>query len=236
MTNIGSIKNILSTTAILAAMTSGNTASAQGMAGDWYGSLFGGYSMSTDAETSYVVERYDPEYTYTLNQEMDGGYILGATLGRSVMPNVRVEAEISYAKYEAGDFNYSSSYNIDSGATWTYAETFAGSGGLTATYLMGNVWLDLPDMGGTSGVVPYVGGGVGGGKLEISTDDFSGDDTVFAYQIGAGVQFPMDAGMVDIGYRFKGTGKPKFEVFGEETLEFDELYSNNLQVGYVMKF
>lgn len=235
MTNIGSIKNILSTTAILAAMTTGNTASAQGMAGDWYGSLFGGYSMSTDAETSYVVEGYDPEYTFTLNQEMDGGYILGATLGRSVMPNVRVEAEISYAKYEAGDFNYSYSYNTDSGGTWTYEETFAGSGELTATYMMGNVWYDMP-MGSGSGAVPYVGGGIGGVKFEISTDDFSADDTVFAYQIGAGVQFPMDAGMVDIGYRFKGTGKPKFEVFGEETLEFDELYSNNLQVGYVMKF
>ena len=228
MTNIGSIKNILSTTAILAAMTTGNTASAQGMAGDWYGSLFGGYSTSSNAEASYS---YGP-YTVDLSQKADAGYILGATVGMSMAPNLRVEAELSYAKYETGDATFTVFYD----GSLDFSETYASDGELTATYLMGNVWLDLPDMGGNSGATPYVGGGIGGVKLEFSGDGGSEDDTVLAYQIGAGVQFPVGAGMVDIGYRFKGTGKPEFEVFPGETIEFDALYSNNLQVGYVMKF
>ena len=220
------MKSFLSTTAVLAAITAGGAASAQGMSGDWYGSVFGGYSVSSDAEYSYS---YGP-YTADISQAADPGYILGATLGMSVSPSVRVEAEFSYAQYEAGDVTFEISDGVD-----TYTFEYAGSGDLTATYLMGNLWYDLPSAGGGIDTVPYVGGGIGGAKLEISDDDFSDDDTVFAYQIGAGVRFPMGAGMIDVGYRFKGTGKPEFEVEGE-TIEFEELYSNNLQVGYVVKF
>lgn len=226
------MKNILSTTAVLAAMTAGNTASAQGMTGDWYGSVFGGYSVSSDAESSLS---YGP-YTVELSQELDAGYILGVTVGMSVAPNLRVEAELSYSKYENGDVTVGYFY----AGTLEYSGTYPGGDGeAAATYLMGNMWLDLPDVSGSSGVVPYVGGGIGGVNIEITGDGTSENDRVLAYQVGAGVQIQAGAGMIDIGYRFKGTGKPNFsvDIDGDTVnIEADNLYSNNLQVGYVMKF
>ena len=218
---IGNIrmKNLLSTTALLAAITAGGAASAQEMAGDWYGSVFGGYSTLSDAGASYT----GGGYTVALTQEVDPGYILGATVGMSVAPNLRVEAELSYAKYELG--NYDVTYD---GVSY-YSGTTEGE--VTTTYLLGNVWLDLPDMGGGSGAVPYIGGGLGAVKVEF----FDEADTGVAYQIGVGLQFPAGAGMIDVGYRFKGTGKTEF-TFGPDAVEFDEMYSSNLQVGYVMKF
>ena len=227
---IGNIKmkNLLSTTALLAAITAGDAVSAQEMAGDWYGSVFGGYSTSSDLETSYT---YVGEYTYTaiVTQGTDPGYILGVTVGTSVAPNLRVEAELSYAKYVIGDFNVSASYGGD---TSSYGGTSEGEE--STTYLLANVWLDLPNMGGGALAVPYIGGGLGGAKVRI-VDGVDQTDTVIAYQIGAGLQFPLGAGMIDVGYRFKGTGKTEFTIFGDTT-EWDEVYSNNLQVGYVMKF
>lgn len=213
------MKTFLSTTALLAAMTAGNAASAQGMTGNWYASVFGGFSVPSDLETSYSYSGY----TVDIEQELDPGYMFGITLGTSVSTNLRAEAELSYAKYEGGDTTVSYA---------GYSYSYSGDvGDATATYLMANLWLDLPNIGGGSSAVPYVGGGIGGANLELEDED----DTVFAYQIGAGIRIPAGPGMIDIGYRLKGTDEPEFSVDGT-TLELDEFYSNTLQIGYAVNF
>lgn len=217
------MRTFLSTTALLAAMTAANAASAQGITGDWYASVFGGFSVPSDLESSYSYSGY----TVELEQELDNGYMLGVTLGTSVAPNLRAEAELSYSKYEGGDL---------SGSYGGYSYTYSGEGiDAEATYLMANLWLDLPNIGEGSSAVPYVGGGIGGARLELENDGDSVDDTVFAYQLGAGIRIPAGPGMIDIGYRFKGTDEPEFSDSGI-TIELDEVYTNTLQVGYVLKF
>jgi hypothetical protein len=219
-----SMKNLMSTAAMLTAMSVGTSASAQGT-GDWYASVFGG--LSTGA---YTIEDYDNRGD-SLELSTDSSYILGGTVGRAITPDVRAELELSYADYEMDSYsfgNYSGDTDdiVEDGFT------------LTTTYLMGNVWYDFAAMGAGGTTRPYVGGGLG---LAIVDVTFSSDelDTVnaLAFQVGAGVQVPVGAGLIDVGYRFKGTAEfdPEFEggpVFGDEF----STASHNLQVGYVMKF
>lgn len=79
--------------------------------------------------------------------------------------------------------------------------------------------------------VPYVGGGLGVATISIDTEDENGDsfaddsDTVFAYQVGAGLgyEFPLEEARsitVSLDWRYFGTQTPTFK--GDLTgAEFD---------------
>ena len=226
-----SMKNFMTTTAVLAAMTAATTANAQGMGGDFYASVFGGYSLgdvTTEGELS--------GYNFDVTAEGESGYILGLTVGTTVAPNIRAEAEVSYAAYAVDTLAISYSgggYDID--ASEADVST-------TATYLLANVWYDIPNVAGGSGIAPYVGGGVGYGVLTGKVDD-GGEVDLFddaggiAFQIGAGIQVPVGAGMIDVGYRFKGvTGGETDNFVLEDELDEISSTSNTFQAGYVLKF
>lgn len=211
------MKEIFGTTAILVAMTAATTAQAQGINGDWYASVFGGYSFpsSLDNDATDNYSGYD-EVIFFVEQEE--GLVLGAAIGLEVSPGLRAEVEISYASYELGD--YGVEYSPGSPGEETYGDV---PGDATATYLMANVWYDVSDMGGDS-YTPYVGGGIGGVAYDIEDGD---DGTALAFQLGVGAQF----GAIDVGYRFKMTGE--LDDIGDG---LEPVTSHNLQVGYVMKF
>ena len=170
----------------------------------------------------YEVEEQDLLYS------TDSGYGLGVTVGRVVAPNIRAEVELAYSEYELD------SYENDAGDSGSLPDDFAD---LRATYLLGNVWYDIPNVGAAGTITPYVGGGLGLGVVDYSV--FGADlDTAnaLAYQIGAGVQFPVGTGKIDAGYRYKGTASFNSELDGADVFGDVHISSHNLQVGYVFDF
>jgi len=218
------MKTLFSSTAILAAMTIGSSAQAQGLGGDWYVSVFGGYSNIGSIDTDF--------YGYDVEHEFDDSYVLGLAVGTTISPGLRAEVELSYSSYEGGDVNYTGPADF----------TFDTAGDADLTYLMANLWYDIPTTG-FGGATPYVGGGIGAVRLDVDTTfggaDYGYGDTVTgtAFQLGAGAQFPVGAGMIDVGYRFKtARGLDIDDNDGSGVYEDGEFTSNNLQVGYVISF
>ena len=95
--------------------------------------------------------------------------------------------------------------------------------------------------------VPYVGGGLGVATISLDTESSSGtslvddSDTVFAYQVGAGIgyEFPLEEGhsiTVSLDYRYFGTQTPTFT--GDVTgAEFDAtINGHDVGIGIIYGF
>jgi len=94
-------------------------------------------------------------------------------------------------------------------------------GSVGAMAMMGNLFLDLHNQ---SPITPYLGGGAGFAAMHLSetsgTSTFSGnrielyqsdDDTVFAYQVGAGLEIALSSMLsLDLSYRYFGTSRASF--------------------------
>ena len=99
--------------------------------------------------------------------------------------------------------------------------SFKGGGKVTADSLLLNFFGVLYDKSSCS---PYAGVGIGAARIEASELKVtgqplsSGSAVVFAYQLGAGVDFALtDYLNLDLGYRFFGSARPKFtEVNGHK--------------------
>lgn len=235
------MKTAYSITAFIAAMSVASSATAQN-SGDWYASIFGGFSYAEGESTisEEFADYYFESSEFDLSIESDSGFALGATLGKSLSRNLRAEAELSFASYTVGTVaGISSEYD---GVIYDVSGDDVEA---SATYLMGNLWYDLNDPTGGSGVTPYVGGGIGVARVTgtLDGDDLFDPATGFAYQIGAGVQVPAGAGIVDIGYRYKGVAGLEIEgasdYFGEipsNSFEDTSLTSSTFQAAYVISF
>lgn len=213
------MKNLLSSSAILAALCAGTTAQAED---DWYASVFAGYSIIGTIDTDF--------YSDFVEHNFEDSYILGGTVGRSIGQNLRAEVELSYSSYTAGDVFYNGSFSDLT------------TGDASVLFLLGNVWYDLPDMGGPN-VVPYVGGGLGAAYIDADTRfggnafGYGGGNTGFAAQVGFGARFEFGTGSVDVGYRLKGSqGADIADADGDGTYENARFMSHTLQVGYVFDF
>ncbi|MCY3955661.1 MAG: outer membrane beta-barrel protein [Nitrospira sp.] len=99
-------------------------------------------------------------------------------------------------------------------------------GNFSMLAFMANVDYDF-DMG--SPWVPYIGGGLGVATISVDAESAAGtslvddSDTVFAYQVGAGIgyEFPLEEGRsitVSLDWRYFGTQAPTFkgDVSGED--------------------
>jgi opacity protein-like surface antigen len=220
------MKNLMSTAAMLTAMTAGTASQAQGFGDQWYVSVFAGYANIGSIDTDFYVDDVEHEF--------DDSYTLGLTVGTTLGTNLRGEVELSYSRYEGGDVNYTG-YFGDS--------TSSSDGDAATTFLLANIWYDLPNAS-VGGGTPYLGGGIGAVSLDVETtfdgNPFGYGDTVtgLGYQIGAGIQFPMGAGLIDVAYRLKGTNGLDIDDNDDagDVYKDGTFLSNNLQVGYVMKF
>jgi opacity protein-like surface antigen len=220
------MQNLLTTTAVLGALVAGSSASAQDMTGDWYASVFGGYSNIGSIDTEFS--------GYDVAHQFDDSYLIGITVGRAIGPNLRTEVELSYATYEGGDVDYSGPVDF----------SYTSDGDAALAYLLGNVWYDLENASFGNGAVPYVGGGIGVVSVNADTEwggpvvGYGGTVSSLAYQIGAGVQFQVGTGMIDVAYRLKAARG--FDINsndgGTSLFQDTTFFSNNLQVGYVTKF
>ena len=174
-----------------------------------YMSGFIGVSALTNTDVTSTT--FGPGAT-TFNDriEFDPGVNIGGAGGFD-FGFLRLEGELSYKNGEMSKIT-----EQISGTRFANVD-----GRLGALAMMFNAFLDLHN---ATRVTPYVGGGVGFATLHLSetfgTDTTTGnrsrlyrsdDDTVFAYQAGAGLEIAFTQRFsLDLGYRYFGTAKAKF--------------------------
>jgi opacity protein-like surface antigen len=190
------LKSLLAATtacALIAAAPSAN-------AGDLYVSVFGGMNMlADDSGPAYSNDITDSAWS----SDADTGFVLGGTVGTTLdrwAQGLRVEMEVSYRRNDLGGnwFSTGSDGTID--------------GNLSTFAILANAWYEF-DIG--SKVRPYVGGGVGWGRMRgdmvaltsggtsstTSTSDVT--ESGFAWQLGLGGRYEVSPGVdVGIGYRY----------------------------------
>jgi opacity protein-like surface antigen len=187
-----------------------------------YVSLFGGASFLNPVNTAS---------TYAYSVKTNTGYLIGGAVGLKWNDMLRTELELSHGSNNANSFKFN-------GGAFDPA-----SGPISATYMLGNVWLDIPTQ---TAFTPYIGGGLGVGW---ATADVSFNGNIFgygpnksggalAYQVGAGVKFNVSQNIdLDIGYRFKGLGKTDFyDLDGFGFYKQATLNTHNIQVGLTFNF
>ena len=123
---------------------------------------------------------------------MDQGYGFLAAVGNN-FDGLRAEAEIAY---RTNDLNKTSNRPA--------------IGDIKSFAVMGNL---LVDFAASENVRPFLGAGMGLAKIDgNSTFLNDASDTVFAYQLMAGVGFPLThVTTIDLQYRYFATANPNFD-------------------------
>jgi opacity protein-like surface antigen len=189
--------------------------------------------VTVPRDTDVTTDQFSPPNTFTNRVEFDPGVNIGGTGGFD-FGFVRLEGELSYKHGEMTSIT-----DRDTGDRIRNVD-----GSLGALAMMFNGFFDLHN---DTPVTPYLGGGIGFAALHLSdtfgtdalgrglvyTED---DDTVFAYQAGAGLEIALNRMLsLDVGYRYFGTSKARFDSdlnFTDE-LKFE---SHNGAVGLRVKF
>lgn len=181
-------------------------------ANGWYGSVNAGVAMATDSDLT-VNGVLDVELAY------DAGYTVGGALGY-MMENYRIEGEIAY---QANDVESGNGIPVPPGYSMEAS---------VLTFLV-NGYLDI-DTGGP--FTPFVTAGLGAAKIEFDmTGEPSEDDTVFAYQLGAGIGFAVSESVtLDLRYRYLGLADMEF-TDGSDKIEV-EAASHNITLGLRVAF
>ncbi|HJV34213.1 outer membrane protein [Geomonas sp.] len=175
--------------------------------------------------------------SFNVNDKMeyDVGSYVGATGGYD-FGWVRTEGELSYRRGNPSKVN-----DRLNGVTY---DKLSDSGGLSIISMMGNAFVDIHNQ---SPFTPYLGGGLGFAAMTLNDTLGStptqrvivfqgGDDTVFAWQLGAGVDYNITKMFsVDLGYRFFSTATAHFNKasLAEYDLKFQ---SHNLALALRLKF
>ena len=205
------------------------SSAAAGRPGPYF-SAFLGTSFARDQSISgfdsFVNTSFDDQVSF------DPGIYVGGTGGYD-FGFLRLEGELSYRNSKLDKVTASN------GARYSNVD-----GDLGAFATMFNVFFDLHN---ASPVTPYLGGGIGFAALHISDttgrntsgniialyDDSS--DTVFASQVGAGVDIAINSRYsLDVGYRYFITDRAKLD--GDFIASNVRLESHNEMVGFKFKF
>lgn len=141
----------------------------------------------------------------TIDIEADTGLALGVAAGYDFgIYNVRLECEIAYQK---NDLDKASLWGVDVDLT----------GDTSSLALLVNGYYDFAN---DSAFTPFISAGLGFAKVEVNDlnvpgsgiPSYSDDDTVFAYQVGAGVGYAVNEKVsVDVKYRYCATSDPEFD-------------------------
>lgn len=141
------------------------------------------------------------EFKFTFKPALQGSAVLGWDFAPgNPVGEGRIELEYTHRSNQLDEV--------------TFAEgTFKGAGDVKADSLLINFFGVYPDK---KNWVPYFGIGLGVARIEASDLKVTGQplatgsDTVFAYQLGTGVDFPVTKNLnFDLGYRFFGSLRPE---------------------------
>ncbi len=152
-----------------------------------------GLAMLRDSD----VENFSPTITF----QSDPGYALGAAIGYG-FDYGRIEAEVSYQRNDMDKIK-------------VLGIAIDASGNSSNIALLLNGYIDFKN---NTIVTPYLSAGIGVSRVDISGIGALGfslpsyDDTVFAYQVGAGLGFSLTEKVIlDLKYRYLGTSDPEFD-------------------------
>lgn len=188
---------------------------------------FLGVNFPRDTDVSTYDYAFDERYDDDV--EFDPGIAVGGAVGYDY-GFLRLEGEISYRHAEIDTVT-----DVPSGVAYNGVD-----GDFGALAFMANAFFDLHN---NSPITPYWGGGVGFAVLSASDVTSAegllyeeGEDTVFAYQAGAGVEIALNPFIsLDLGYRYFGTAKGTIDDDSDLSTKF-KLESHNALMGVRVKF
>ncbi len=199
-----------------------------------YVSLFGGASLLT--QNPHIPETvgsisFDP----LMNNP---AYLFGGAVGVEWNKQFRAELELSHAAWTSKQFSVRSPIGRV-GNKRTFGTTFnTGASDMSATYLLGNLWLDLSH---DSIITPYVGGGFGIGWANVNaltaSNNLRFSSSGAAIQLGGGLRFNASRHVaIDVGYRFKDLIGLNYGAIAPFVLSNTSLASHNFQIGLTYQF
>ncbi len=202
------------------------------------GAYFTGFiGASIPQNTGVSTFDFDLNRTFDEQISFDPGIFIGGTGGYD-FGMVRLEGEVSYKQAEIKKVT-------DQSDGFQYRNP---DGRLGAFAMMFNAFLDLHN---DTPVTPYLGGGIGFASLYLSntfgTDTRGGTatrvllypedyDTVFAYQLGAGLDIAINRRFsLDLGYRYFNTDRATFsnDFLTSSGIRYE---SHNVAIGFKVKF
>jgi len=143
-----------------------------------------GVTMPNDSDVND--QGFDDELAY------DAGFAIGAALGYNLGVG-RLEGEIAYKSVDLDEY------------TAQGLGTFSVNGDSSLLSFMANGYYDID---ASPVLKPFLMGGIGLAQFSIDSSDLAvdDDDTVFAYQVGAGLGIVLNKQVtLDVSYRFMGT-------------------------------
>lgn len=132
--------------------------------------------------------------------EIDNTVNFSLAAGKHLNKNIRTELELSHRKADLDVATVDGVVSLNVGGDIS-----------TTTILLNGYYSFLPDQA----ISPYFSGGVGFAKhdatLTVAGLTGSGDDTVFAYQVGGGADYKVDNNVtLFTDYRYFGSSDAKF--------------------------
>ncbi len=161
----------------------------------------GGNYLSGGLGLAFATNADLTEGSASAEAEFDTGFVVQGALGHGYPNGLRAELEVAYRSNDAD--------KID-----VRGISYEASGDITSLSVLLNGYYDFRV---NPRFTPYVGAGIGFANVSIDSlhggpvDLGNHDDTVFAYQLSAGLEFPiMPSASIDLMYRFFATSDPKF--------------------------
>ena len=170
--------------------------------------------VGVQAGATFLKDSEFSDFSGRLDAEYDPGYTVGGVVGYK-MSLFRIEGELSYRQNDWDDIT-----DLSVGAVSIPSVSGLGldvDAEQTALSFMANAFVDFEN---PTPFTPFVMAGIGAAYIDL--DDFSvagvslainEDDTVFAYQVGAGVAMGFtEALALSLEYRYFATGDPELGV------------------------
>jgi len=193
-------RQILLASAAVAGLSLVNAAAAN--ANQWYVSVAGGANWADDSSFSLATVP-SSSTTFVFANDVDTGFVFTGAVGMHLgqyMQGLRGEVELGYRENNVrGAWSTATSTSAYSGIADYQHSTFS---------VMANVWYDFQ----VGGLKPYIGGGVGWARTELDgrfthsttvSDALSDEESGFAFQLGAGLNFDIQPGLQGtLGYRY----------------------------------